>query len=174
MAMKFTLNLVPSLPNELVLTAEKPLSGVKFLEEASRCLRRSLDGSLRCRHQTMGNLATYAITVPQQIAIESGWFDDKNERYLQVEHAILNQYIFHAASYTNGCAQRSYYPYYQNEVVLTSYIDELAFIDVWRQRDYPEKMTINIDSGVNLPLVGDESEVEGPDVGDCILDDLMR
>ena len=173
--MQFTLKLVPVVPNELVLIAEKPLSGVKFLEEAGKCLRRNLDCNARCRHQTLGNLAQYNISVPQQIAIESNWFEDKSERYVTVEHGLLNKFIFHATAFTFGTGTRTYYPYYQNEIVLTSYIDELAVLDLWRNRGYPESITESIDTGLNLPLVPDADDVtEDASVGDCVLDDLLR
>ena len=173
--MEFSLKLVPCLPDELVLVAEKPLSGVKFLEEAGKCLRRNLDNGARTRHQTIGNLASYTISVPQQLAIESQWFEDKSCRYLSVEHALLNKYIFHAASFTYGSANRSYYPYYQGEIVLTSYIDELAFLESWRNRGYPDKMTDKMENGVNFPLVDNAEDVTADaEIGDCVFDDLTR
>lgn len=171
--MQFTLKLVPALPNEVVLGPEKPLSGIKFLEEAGKILRRNLDCSAKCKHQTLGVLSTYNISVPQQIAIESGWFEDKSERYLTVENGLLNYFIFHTAMFSYGAGNRTYYPYYQNEIVLSSYIDELRFVEVWRNRGYPDRMTKNLNPGVDIPLVDDAEDVtDQAQEGDLVLDDL--
>ena len=66
------------------------------------------------------------------------------------------------------------YPYYQNQVVLNSYVDELGFIQAWVDRGYPEEMTRKLDSDVNLPIIPDSDKVEGAETGDIVLDDLMR
>lgn len=172
--MKFTLRLVPMTPEELVLTAEIPLSGVNFMAEAGRCLRRDLDTALRARHITLGNLARYDMSVPQQIAIESNFFQDKDLRYLPVSHGLLNRFIFHAATFRYGSSGKNYYPYYQNEIVLSSYIDELAVIDLWRSRGYPDTITDKINTGnVQIPLVDDAEDVTNvAQTGDVVLDDL--
>ena len=54
-----------------------------------------------------------------------------------------------------------------------SYVDELAFIDVWRQRGFPKKMTINLMTA-DIPFVDDAGNVEDPVTGDLVLDDLLR
>ena len=172
--MKFTLRLVPMTPEELVLTAETPLSGVNFMAEAGRCLRRDLDTALRARHITLGNLARYDMSVPQQIAIESNFFQDKDLRYLPVSHGLLNRFIFHAATFRYGSSGKNYYPYYQNEIVLSSYIDELAILETWRNRGYPNEFNVNYDEDCNIDLVPDADDVDKPDVGDLVLDDLFR
>lgn len=171
--MDFILRLVPELPTEFILHAEKPLSGVKLLEEGAKCLRRNLDCAVRARHTTMGALYCYDISVPQSIAIESGHFDASNKKYLQCEAGSLDRFIFHAASFNYGSSNRPYYPYYQNELVLTSYIDELAFLDLWRTRGYPDKMPINLDS-MDIPLVPDTDNIPDANIGDIVLDDLMN
>lgn len=172
--MEFKLKLIPELPTQFVLLPEKKLCGVKLLEEAARCLRRNLDGSTRCKHTTLGQVYCYEISVPQQVAIESGYFVDTNCKYLVCEQGILNQYIFHAAAMTYGAGNRCYYPYYQDELNLQSYIDELAFIDTWRNRGYPDKMSTYLDNDFDLPLVPDADDVDNPEVGDCVLDDITR
>ena len=177
--MQFNLVLVAARPDELILTAETPLAGVKFLEEAGRCLRRNLDCGSKYRHQTIGNLSTYTISVPQQIAIESTWFEAKSTRYLTVSHGFLNSYIFHAATFSYGTANRTYYPYYQNEIVLTSLIDELAVLDFWRENGYPAVLTAEGGSGEvgisGLPIVDDASDLTHmANPGDCVLDDITK
>lgn len=172
--MEFKLKLIPELPNEYVLNAERKLSGVKLLEEAAKCLRRNLDTTQRCSHQTMGAVYSYDISVPQQVAIESDYFNNQATRYLICEAGILNNFIFHAANFNYGSGSRSYYPYYQNELTVTSYIDELAFIDLWRRRGYPERMPANLDFDPDIPLVPDADDVEGPQEGDLVLDDLTQ
>lgn len=173
--MKFTLKLVSVTPDALVLAPETPLSGVKFLEEAGRCLRRNLDGTARCRHQTMGALSTYEISVPQHLAIESGYFENASSRYIPCEHAFLNKFIFHAANYSFASGgNRCYYPYYSDELVLTSYIDELAVLDTWRSRGYPDKLDITMDSGMEIPFVPEADDIVDADIGDLVLDDLSQ
>lgn len=176
--MQFNLVLIAARPDELILTAETPLAGVSFLEEAGRCLRRNLDGSSKYRHQTLGNLSTYTISVPQQIAIESGWFDSKSTRYLTLSHGFLNDYIFHAANFTYGTANRTYYPYYQNEIVLTSLVDELAVLDCWREKGYPAVLSNETAApgiGTSIPVVDDASDVSHlAQAGDVVLDDITK
>lgn len=170
--MEFKLKLIPELPNQYVLNAEKKLSGMKLLEEAAKCLRRNLDSAQRCSHQTMGAVYSYEISVPQQVAVESEYFNNSATRYMVCDAGILNQFIFHAANFTYGSGNRNYYPYYQNELVVTSFIDELGFIDLWRRRGYPEKMVTAMEPGTDIPLVPDADDVDNPIVGDVVFDDL--
>lgn len=175
--MVFTLKLVAERPTdgELVLKPETPLCGLKFLEEAGKCMRRNLDTPARFKHQTLGALATYEITVPQAIALQSGFFDEKNTRTLVVEANILSRFIFYGASMGYGSSGRACYPYYSNEIILTSYIDELSFIDLWRSRGYPERLTYNPGAFIGgVEIVPDEDDVDGPEVGDMILDDILN
>ena len=76
--MEFKLVLTANRPTagELVLEPEVPLSGVRFIEEVGKALRKSIDHIGRHRHTTLGALVTYEITVPQQMALESGLFTD--------------------------------------------------------------------------------------------------
>lgn len=167
--MEFTLKLVPELPTQLILTPETPLSGVKFLEEAGKCLRRSLDLGVRYRHQTMGSLSTYNIVVPQAVAIESKFFEDCDSMYLLVDNGFLNNFIFHAASFSFGHGNRCWYPYYQNEIVLMSFIDELAVVDLWRSRGFPGNLKFNTDGEVTPPV---DNPDDGSDISvrsNCIL-----
>ncbi len=174
--MEFKLILVPETPDKLLLHAEKPLAGLEFIEEASKCLRRSLDTKTVMRHLTMGNVAKYTILVPQALAIESKRFAKSSEFYLVCEENILEKYIFHGASASTAPGCRAVYPYYNDEIVLSSYIDELAFLNTWRSRGYQRSMTINLkgDGGISLPLVPDVDDVEGPACGDMVLDDMLR
>ena len=171
--MEFNLILVPETPDKYLLKAEKPLSGLAFVEEASKCLRRSLDTKTRMRHMTMGNVAQYSISVPQSLAIESGYFDKAATVYLPCEENILAKYVFYGANMAHGASNRPCYPYYQDEIVLVSYVDELAFLDVWRQRGFPKKMTINLDQ-LDIPIVDEADDVQNPSVGDLVLDDLLK
>lgn len=174
--MEFELTLIPETPDKLLLHAEKPLAGLAFVEEASKCLRRSLDTKKRMRHMILGNIATYTMSVPQALAIESNMFTDSNKCYIVCEEDILEKYIFYAASTSNQPSNRPTYPYYQDEIVLTSLIDELTFLNVWRNRGYPKTMTINlkVDSGISLPLVPDAEDVSNPTTGTCVLDDMLN
>jgi len=142
--MKFSLTLVTSKPQKLsVLDAETPKSGANFLMHASACLRRSLDDTSRFRHQTLGELASYTMAVPQQIALESGLFDDTSTVTITVSENILASFIFYGATMSSASSNRPCYPYVQNEVVLTSYIDELAFIFGWRGTGFAKKVKLN-------------------------------
>ena len=172
--MEFELILAPETPDKYLLKAEKPLSGLAFVEEASKCLRRSLDTKTRMRHITLGNVAQYTISVPQSIAIECGYFNNASRVYLPCEENVLKDYVFHAATMAHGASNRPCYPYCQDEIVLTSYIDELAFLDVWRQRGYPQKMCIHLDDLEDIPLVDEATDVPGPSVGDLVLDDVLK
>jgi len=173
--MEFKLILVPKTPDEYLLYAERPIRGLAFVEKASRCLRRNLDSKTKTRHTTLGSIARYEISVPQALAVESGWFDEKSERYLTCEAGILAKYIFYGASMSTT-ANRPSYPWYSDEIVLTSYIDELAILDTWRSRGYPANLTVDleIEGGMNFPVVGDADDVKNPQDGDIVLDDLTN
>lgn len=171
--MEFKLVLIPQTPESFILNAEKPLAGLAFVQKASECLRRNLDTEVRARHVTLGALSQYEISVPQTLAIESGWFETSNKRYLSCEADVLSKYVFYGATMTRVGANRPCYPYYQSEVCLVSYIDELAFLDVWRNRGYPEKMHKNY-GGWDIPIVPDAGDVDGPTTGDMVLDDLLQ
>lgn len=173
--MEFKLILVPETPDKLILNPEKPLAGLSFIEQASACLRRSLDTKTRMRHCTLGSIAQYEISVPQAVAIESGRFENKNTIYIPCEEDFLKKFVFYGATIGRSSTHRQVYPYYTDEIVLVSYIDELAIIDTWRNRSFPEKLTINLSGCDDLPLVGDaDTDVTGPNVGDLVLDDLCR
>lgn len=171
--MEFKLILTPETPDKVLLKAEKPLSGLAFIEKASTCLRRNLDTMCHMRHITLGTVAQYEISVPQAVAIESGCFQNESVVYLPCEENILAKYLFYSASMAKGPNNRPCYPYYQNEIVLMTYVDELSFIDVWRQRGFPKKMTINLMTA-DIPVVDDAGNVKDPVTGDLILDDLLR
>lgn len=173
--MDFELTLIPETPDKLLLHAEKPLAGLAFIEEASKCLRRSLDAKKRMRHMTLGNVATYTISVPQALAIDSGMFEDSSKCYVVCEEDILKKFVFYSASTSAVPGCRASYPFYQDEIVLSSLIDELAFLNTWRNRGYPKTMTINlrVEGGMNFPIVPDAEDV-GAQPGDCVLDDLTR
>lgn len=172
--MNFKLVLVPKTPDEVLLYPETPLSGLKFMEVAGQCLRRNLDLESRCRCITLGAVSKYEISVPQSVAIASGWFEKTDTRYLQCENDLLSNYIFHGASMARLGTTNQIYPYYTNEIVLVSYIDELAFLQVWAQRGYPEYMSKYLDNGPNIPLVPDAEDEECPKTGDLVLDDLLQ
>lgn len=172
--MEFKLILVPRVPEEMLLYAEKPLAGLEFIEKASACLRRNLDTETRMRHLTLGNISQYEISVPQAIAIESGWFDSSSKRYLPCEKNVLKKYIFYGASMNRAASNRPVYPYYTGEIVLASYIDELALLDVWRNRGYPDTFDKDFDGMDDIPVVPDAEDVDNASVGDLVLDDLVR
>ena len=172
--MEFKLVLVPKTPEEVLLVPETPLSGLKFMEVAGQCLRRSIDTEIRHRHITLGTVVRYEVTVPQSMAIASGWFEKTNIRYLVCENDILSSYVFHGASMARIGTTAQIYPYYTSEIVIVSYIDELAFLNVWAQRGYPESMTKYLDNGGNIPLVPDAEDEDCPNVGDLVLDDLLQ
>lgn len=173
--MDFKLILVPRRPDEYLLYGERPLRGLAFVEAASKCLRRNLDLKAKTRHNTLGSIARYEISVPQALAVDSGWFDNKTERYLTCEAGILEKYVFYGAS-MGTATNRPSYPWYSDEVVLTSYVDELELLSVWRQRGYPDNLTVNleVDNGMNFPIVDDVEDVEDPNHGDVVLDDLLN
>lgn len=171
--MNFKLILVPKTPDEFLLNGEKPLCGLAFVEKASQCLRRNLDHLTKTHHQTLGRVAKYEISIPQALAIESGWFDQRSVRYLTCEANCLEKFIFYGAAMNNTPTNRPVYPYYENGVTLYSYVDELAFLESWRVRGYPEEYTIVDDNTCDMTIVPDEDVVKNPTVGDVILDDLL-
>lgn len=171
--MEFKLILVPETPDKLLLKPETPLAGLTFIEHASACLRRSLDTTQRMRHSTLGAVAQYELLVPQAIAIESCRFGNTNTIYVPCEENFLKKFIFYGATLGRSSTRRNVYPYYTDEIVLTSYIDELAIIEIWRNRDYPDKLTINLGGYDDIPLVPDTDVVDGPNIGDLVLDDIM-
>ena len=172
--MEFKLVLVAKSPEEFILHAEKPLAGLKFMEIAVKCLHRNLDTQTRMRHNTLGNISRYEISVPQSVAIESGWFTEKNVRYIYCDENTLSKYIFYGAAMSTCGTRRSCYPYMQDEIVLTSYIDEIAILNVWRNRGYPDEFNYDYDSDFDIDIVPDADDVDGPDVGDMVLDDLLQ
>lgn len=140
--MEFKIILTADRPTngDLVLAAETPLSGVTFMEEVGRCLRKSIDHLVRTRHVTLGALATYEVTVPQSLAIESGLFVDSSELRIVVEHDILSHYIFYMASVSQKSTGRPCYPYMHGEATLCSCVDELQFLDDWANLGYPTRL----------------------------------
>lgn len=172
--MEFKLVLVPKTPEEVLLVPETPLSGLKFMEVAGQCLRRSIDTESRFKHITLGQIVQYEVTVPQALAISSGWFEKTNRRYLTVENNLLESYIFYGASMARIGTTAQIYPYYTSEIVIVSYIDELALLNVWAQRGYPEYLSKYLDNGGNIPLVPDADDEDCPNVGDLVLDDILQ
>ena len=136
--MEFKLILCAKNPSEVVLTPETPLAGLNFIQVAAQCLRRSLDGLTTMRHDTLGTLATYTITVPQALAIESGVFEDSQEFYCVVPNNFLKDYVFYMASMNRAATRKVGYPYYQDSIVITSYIDELAVLDAWKNNSFTD------------------------------------
>ena len=136
--MEFKLNLVGHHPTsgDLVLRAEVPLSGVKFIETFGKALRRSIDHVGRYRHITLGALATYEVSVPQQMAIDSGLFQENDTLNVYVENNLLSYFIFYQASLAYGATGRPCYPYMVNEATLVSLIDELKFLECWANTGY--------------------------------------
>lgn len=143
--MEFKLVLTANRPTagELVLEPEVPLSGVRFIEEVGKALRKSIDHIGRHRHTTLGALATYEITVPQQMALESGLFTDTDTVTAVVENNLLSYFVFYAASVSSGAAGRPCYPYMQNEASLISMIDELTFLEAWAATGYSLQLMMN-------------------------------
>jgi hypothetical protein len=172
--MEFKLILVPETPDKKILKAEKPLAGLAFIEAASECLRRNLDGKSRMRHETLGAVAQYEISVPQAVAIESGVFATTNTVYIPCEENFLADYIFYGATIGKTSTRRQTYPYYTDEIVLSTYVDELAVIDVWRNRNFPTKLTIHLSTDIPMVDEADEDNVNNPNVGDLVLDDLLK
>lgn len=140
--MEFKLNLIAENPykGELVLEPETPLEGMNFISAVSCCLRRSIEHVSRARHNTLGGLATYEITVPQQVAYDSGYYDSTNEFTVIVERNLLSNFIFYVANVTYGANGRPCFPYMQNEAVLTSLIDEFAFLEAWVNTGYANRL----------------------------------
>ena len=171
--MDFKLILEPKTPDEYLLHAERPLCGLEFVEIAGQCLRRNLDHMSNMRHQTLGNIAKYEISVPYAMAMESGWFTKKAKRYLVCDANCLEKYIFYGASVSNCATNRPVYPYYKNEVVLVSYIDELAFLETWRNRGYQDEFNKEFDDNCSIEMVPDADDVDNPECGDIVLDDLL-
>lgn len=170
---EFKLILIPETPDKFLIKSEKPLAGLKFIEEASSCLRRNLDLEVSMRHQTLGTVSQYEISVPQELAIKSGKFDTTSTVYLPCDENVLKEFIFYGASMSHVGTRRACYPYYQNEVVLCSYIDELHFLDVWSKRGFPTKFKNNV-GNCDIPIVDDAEDVNKPGEGDLVLDDITK
>lgn len=149
--MNFKLKLAPALTTDVLLTAEVPLQGLSFVEKAAACLRRNLDCQTSMRHVTLGTLSSYTISVPQAIAIESGRFDAQSEFTLYLPNDFLADYIFYGAALSNVASKRSCYPFYNNEVVLVSYIDELAVIEAWKNAGYYPRI---LEDGTGADFIG--------------------
>lgn len=125
---------------DLVLAAETPLEGVAFMEAVGQTLRRSIDHIARCRHTTLGALATYDMTVPQSMAIESGKYTESNRHIIIAENDLLSHYIFYIASVDYKATGRPCYPYMNSEARLVSMIDELQFLADWAGLGYPDRV----------------------------------
>ena len=168
--MEFKLRIVGERPTagDLILNAETPLDGVKFVEEVGKCLRRSIDHVSRFRHLTLGALSAYEMNLPQQVAIDSGLFESTNAVTVIVEKNMLSHYIFYNASMSYAATRRPCYPYMSNEAVLTSYIDELAFIQDWAECGYATKLAMVNGSMVDASKISSTtSETEEQDTEKC-------
>lgn len=138
--MEFKLILAPTTRNDCLLKNETVLNGLNLVMVAANCLRRNLDGNTNIRHQALGTINEYSISVPQAIAVESGWYETSNEMTILVPNNFLRNYIFYMANMNTVSTRRSCYPYYQNSIVVTSYIDELAVLDTWKKLGYGDKI----------------------------------
>lgn len=140
--MQFKIMLTPDRPTrgDLVLESETPISGLTFIEEVGKCLRKSIDHISRERHITLGALSFYEITVPQQMAIDSKLFETKSTISVIVENNLLSHYVFYGASVDNKASGRPCYPYMNSEATLISYIDELQFLMDWASIGFPERV----------------------------------
>ena len=160
--MAFRLILCTKIPGKKVLNAETALSGVDFYTTATECLRKTIPDNITMNHQTFGALDKYIITLPAQIAFESGKFESNNDAYLIVPEDYLAQYIFYIACETS--ASRRTYPFnYGNSVTITSRIDEIAAIQAWVDAGYPEEIIdANSDASdiSNIPIVDSTSDID--------------
>lgn len=160
--MAFRLIFCTKLPGKKVLTTEKSLSGVDFYTTATECLRKAIPDNVKMSHKTFGALDKYIITLPTQIAFESGKFENNNDAYLIVPEGYLNQYIFYIACETTS--QSRCYPFsYGDSVTITSRIDEIAAIQAWVDAGYPEEIKdANADSSdiSSIPIVDDTSDID--------------
>lgn len=149
--MEFKLRLVADRPTDgdLVLEPETPLSGLAFIEEVGKCLRRSIDHVARAKHTTLGALVTYEVTVPQAMAIESGKFNESSTYTVVLEKNLLSHFVFYCAHIATGPAGRRCYPFTDNEATLISQIDELAFLDAWANAGYASRLMMNGNNVVN-------------------------
>lgn len=160
--MQFKITITPFRPTagDLVLESETPLSGLRFMEEVGKCLRRSIDHIAHERHVTLGAMSFYEITVPQQLAIQSGLFEEKTTIPVIVEHNLLSHYIFYGASVDNRASGRPCYPYMNSEATLNSYVDELLFLADWATLGFPTKLIWNngLADGTNYHGSDDDSD----------------
>lgn len=161
--MTFTLQVVGPRPTagDLVIEAETPLSGIHFLTEFGRAVRRSVDHVASYRHVTLGSVATYEMNVPQSVALESHLFEDSDKFTVIVDPNLLADFIFYSGSLKRGSTHTPCYPYTSNEATLTSMVDELGFIEVWSQLGFPGYITIKDDHYV----AGDIDDIDGDDSG---------
>ena len=159
--MAFRLILCTKLPGKKVLNAETTLSGVDFYVTATECLRKTIPDNISMSHQTFGALDKYIITLPTQLAFDSGKFESANDASLIVPEDYRKQDIFYVAC-ENTSSRRSYPFTNQNSVTITSRIDELACLQAWKDAGYPEEIRdANSDPSdiSNIPIVDDVSDV---------------
>lgn len=147
--MGFQITLVPPTPSEAVLCAETPVHGLEFVAIAEQCLRRVIGGSETQTHNILGRLTNYPIQLTDKMAIESGLFEKTNNVYIIVPNNALKKYIFYTAdrkTVTAGTTVSRIYPNYATGAIITSRIDEFAFLEDWQKFSYPTSMVGLIDA----------------------------
>lgn len=141
-SMGFKLILIPPTPKTAVLMNEREIQGLEFISKAEKLLRCVICPDVSQYHQTMGRVTSYAINLNSEIATASGLFNQENEVYVTIPNDGLKNFIFHTAERrATNSTKYAVYPYFKSGVVLTSHIDEFAFLDVWTQYGYPTDMT---------------------------------
>ena len=158
--MEFKLRVVSENPTrgDLVLEPEDKLSGLKFISAFSAVTRKSVDTIDRYKHNTLGALSMYEMNVPQALAVESGLYEEAVVSYVTVSNDFLKNFIFYIASADNIASRKPCYPYMTSEAILTSQIDELTFLYVWKYLGYPNKMVWKDGQAVAAEVDDSDSE----------------
>lgn len=169
--MSFKITLVPPIPSEAVLCAEKPINGLEFISIAESCLRRVVGCCEPQTHNTLGRLTNYPIQLTEEMAIASGLFETTNEVYVIVPNDALKKFLFYTAekrSSTAGTTVSRVYPYYKTGTILHSHVDEFAFLETWQKYGYPTSLVGLIDGAESAGNGGsDNTDTSTPNKNPC-------
>ena len=159
--MAFTLVFCAEGPKNRVLHGDRPLKGLDFLDTAGSIMRRAIDGCSAQEHKTFGDIRNYSVRVPENVAIDSGRFENEDVVYVYVCDNWLKQFIFYSAEMRKGRNSRTYPFQCKDTIVITSHVDELAALQAWAELKYPKYIGIN----PNEPPKGEgeDADVELPE-----------
>lgn len=179
----FKVKFIPPTPDEVVISDTARIGGLDFIAIAQSVLKRVIEEHEERRFEPLGRVRQFEVTIPNEVAVKSDLFNEKNEIYVTVPANFLNNYIFHLVSgntsMANSRSRMRVYPYHCSEVVIMSAIDEFRLIQDWERlgfstnivNDFDESIQPNPDCDcgvVTTPQIPLNPPITNPPSGGCL------